>query len=168
MAKNLPKPLITDPTNPKAATNARIFNTVTAQAKKLGLTFANRVPNATQGDMQATIDYMDSYMPAWNDWLEVLLNGLVIDLFRVNDFQNPLGRHKIAGIQTNGSWIREFGYNLMKAHRYDKDATDVFTVEEPEVHTNYYLQNRKDRYDLSISEDILRQAMMESEPTRPY
>lgn len=163
MAKNLPKPLITDPTNPKAATNARIFNTVASQAKKLGLTFADRVPNATQGDMQATIDYMDSYMPAWNDWLEVLLNGLVIDLFRVNDFQNPLGRHKIAGIQTNGSWIREFGYNLMKAHRYDKDATDVFTVEEPEVHTNYYLQNRKDRYDLSISEDILRQAMMESE-----
>lgn len=163
MAKNLPKPLITDTTNPKAATNAMIFNTVTAQAKKLGLTFAGRVPNATQGDMQATIDYMDSYMPAWNDWLEVLLNGLVIDLFRVNDFQNPLGRHKIAGIQTNGSWIREFGYNLMKAHRYDKDATDVFTVEEPEVHTNYYLQNRKDRYDLSISEDILRQAMMESE-----
>lgn len=163
MAKNLPKPLITDPTNPKAATNARIFNTVTAQAKKLGLTFAGRVPNATQGDMQATIDYMDSYMPAWNDWLEVLLNGLVIDLFRTNDFMNPLGRHKIAGIQTNGSWIREFGYNLMKAHRYDKDATDVFTVEEPEVHTNYYLQNRKDRYDLSISEDILRQAMMQSE-----
>lgn len=163
MAKNLPKPLITDPANPKAATNAKIFNTVTAQAKKLGLTFAGRVPNATQGDMQSTIDYMDSYMPAWNDWLEVLLNGLVIDLFRVNDFQNPLGRHKIAGIQTNGSWIREFGYNLMKAHRYDKDATDVFTVEEPEVHTNYYLQNRKDRYDLSISEDILRQAMMESE-----
>lgn len=163
MAKNLPKPLITDPTNPKAATNAMIFNTVASQAKKLGLTFADRVPNATQGDMQATIDYMDSYMPAWNDWLEVLLNGLVIDLFRVNDFQNPLGRHKIAGIQTNGSWIREFGYNLMKAHRYDKDATDVFTVEEPEVHTNYYLQNRKDRYDLSISEDILRQAMMESE-----
>ena len=70
MAKNLPKPLITDPTNPKAATNAKIFNTVTAQAKKLGLTFAGRVPNATQGDMQATIDYMDSYMPAWNDWLE--------------------------------------------------------------------------------------------------
>ena len=59
----------------------------------------------------------------------------------------------------------------MKAHRYDKDATDVFTVEEPEVHTNYYLQNRKDRYDLSISEDILRQAMMESETgvaTLPY
>lgn len=163
MAKNLPKPLITDPTNPKAATNARIFNTVTAQAKNLGLTFAGRVPAATQGDMQATIDYMDSYMPAWNDWLEVLLNGLVIDLFRTNDFMNPLGRHKIAGIQTNGSWIREFGYNLMKAHRYDKDATDVFTVEEPEVHTNYYLQNRKDRYDLSISEDILRQAMMQSE-----
>lgn len=163
MAKNLPKPLITDPSNPNAATNVKIFNTVAAQAKKLGLTFADRVPNATQGDMQATIDYMDSYMPAWNDWLEVLLNGLVIDLFRVNDFQNPLGRHKIAGIQTNGSWIREFGYNLMKAHRYDKDATDVFTVEEPEVHTNYYLQNRKDRYDLSISEDILRQAMMESE-----
>lgn len=163
MTKNLPKPLITDPANPKAATNARIFNTVTAQAKNLGLTFAGRVPAATQGDMQATIDYMDSYMPAWNDWLEVLLNGLVIDLFRTNDFMNPLGRHKIAGIQANGSWIREFGYNLMKAHRYDKDATDVFTVEEPEVHTNFYLQNRKDRYDLSISEDILRQAMMQSE-----
>lgn len=163
MSKNLPKPLITDIMNPKAATNARIFNTVTAQAKSLGLTFADRVPNATQGDMQSTIDYMDSYSPAWNDWLEVLLNGLVIDLFRVNDFQNPLGRHKIAGIQTNGSWIREFGYNLMKAHRYDKDATDVFSVEEPEVHTAYYLQNRKDRYDLSISEDVIRQAMSGSE-----
>ena len=37
MTKNLPKPLITDPANPKAATNARIFNTVTAQAKNLGL-----------------------------------------------------------------------------------------------------------------------------------
>ena len=162
MAKNLPNR--SSPTQPiRGRDKRRIFNTVTAQAKKLGLTFANRVPNATQGDMQATIDYMDSYMPAWNDWLEVLLNGSSSTFS-----ESTTSRIHWAVTRSPASRLTEAGsgnsgYNLMKAHRYDKDATDVFTVEEPEVHTNYYLQNRKDRYDLSISEDILRQAMMESE-----
>lgn len=158
--KPIPKPLIDNPDNPKAATNTRIINTV---RKRAGLGFADRVTKATQGNIQQTIDQLDSYTPDWNTFINVLLNGQVVDLFRTNDFTNPLGRYKMASVVDNGTWIRELGYNLIKAKSYDKHATDVFDVEEPEIHANYHIQNRKDRYDLSVSEDILKQAMLSSE-----
>lgn len=158
--KPIPKPLIDNPDNPNAATNTRIVNTV---RKRAGLSFGERVTKSTQGNMQQTIDQLDSYTPDWNTFINVLLNGQVVDLFRVNDFTNPLGRYKMASVVDNGTWIRELGYNLIKAKSYSKSATDVFNVEEPEIHANYHIQNRKDRYDLSMSEDIVRQAMLSSE-----
>lgn len=152
MTSNIPKPL-----DVAAATDQLIANTI---RKAAGLDYQSRIPKATQANIQDVVDSLDSYEPDWNTFINVLLNGLVLDLFRTNDFTNPLGRFKLAGVVDNGTWIRELGYGLIKAKHYDKYATDVFSVDEPEVHVNYHVQNRRDRYDLTISEDILRQAML--------
>lgn len=160
-AKTLPKPLNDDPNSADAATNVRIINTVRKQVKDPS--FRDRIPKATQGNIQQVIDSLDSYVPDWNTFINVLLNGLVVDLFRTNDFTNPLGRYKMGSVVDNGTWIRELGYNLIKAKSYDKNATDVFTVSEPEIHVNNHIQSRKDRYDLSLSEDIVRQSMTANE-----
>ena len=139
------------------ASNARIANTVRKYAP---LDYQQRVPAATQGNIDQVVRSLTSYEPDWNTFIEILLNVPGLELYRVMNFENPLKMFK-RGLTRNGSWIQEIGYGLLKAHSYDKDATDVFSLSEPEVYANYHIQNRKDRYDLSVSPDILEQAFYE-------
>ena len=133
--------------------NARIANTVRAGM----VTFGDRIPAATQGNMKEVLKSIQSYRPAWNEWLEVFLDVCALPLYRVNSWQNALGKFKQGRIR-NGSWAKEVGYQLIQAHSYDKSATDVFSLQEPEVVVNFHLQNRKDRYSITINEDVLAQA----------
>lgn len=133
--------------------NARIANTVRSNM----ITFGDRIPAATQGNMKDVLKSIQSYRPAWNEWLEVFLDVCALPLYRVNSWQNALGKFKQGRIR-NGSWAKEVGYNLIQAHSYDKAATDVFSLREPDVVVNFHLQNRKDRYAITINEDVLAQA----------
>jgi len=136
--------------------NDRIMNMVWDAAP---LDYQSRIPHATQGNIRDVINTLDSFRLDWNVFIDTLLNGLVLDIYRNNMFENPLAQFKVGRVIENGTWIREIAYNLLKARRYDLRATDVFDIEEPELMANFHRQNRKDRYELSISEDLLRQAM---------
>lgn len=133
--------------------NARIANTV----RKNMLNFGDRIPAADQGNMKDVLKSLQSYRPAWNEWLEVFLDVCALPLYRINSWQNALGKFKQGRIR-NGSWAKEVGYQLIQAHSYDKAATDVFSLHEPEVVVNFHLQNRKDKYMITINEDVLAQA----------
>jgi len=136
--------------------NERIFNHVWDAAP---IEFQSRIPRATQGNIRDVVASLDSFRPDWNTFIDVLLNGLVLDIYRNNMFENPLAQFKVGRVIENGSWIREVAFNLLKANRYYMRATNVFDMTEPQIMANFHVQNRKDRYDLSISEDLLRQAM---------
>lgn len=133
--------------------NARIANMVRSNM----VDFGDRIPAATQGNMKDVLKSIQSYRPAWNEWLEVFLDVCALPLYRVNSWRNALGKFKQGRIR-NGSWAKEVGYNLIQAHSYDKSATDVFSLREPDVVVNFHLQNRKDRYAITINEDVLAQA----------
>ena len=138
------------------ATNGRIWNTVWDQAP---IDYQTRIPRATQDNIKDVVNSLDNFSNDWNMFINVLLNGLVLDIYRQNLFDNPLAQFKVGRVIENGSWIREVGFNLLKARRYNMRATNVFDINEAEVMANFHYQNRKDMYELSISEDLLRQAM---------
>lgn len=136
--------------------NARIINFVRDNA---GLDYQNRVPVATQSNLSDTLKAIQSYEPNWNTFVNVLLDQCCLPLYRRNSWTNDLAKFKTARIR-NGSWVQEVGFGLIQAHSYDKSATNVFGLREPEVATYFHRQNRKDKYAISVDEEGLAQAFV--------
>ena len=136
--------------------NARIINFV---RRKAGLDYQNRVPVATQGNLADTLKEIQSYEPSWNTFIDVLLDQCCLPLYRKNTWTNDLAKFKTARVR-NGSWVQEVGFGLVQAHSYDKTATNVFGLREPEVASFFHLQNRKDKYAISLDEEGLAQAFV--------
>lgn len=137
--------------------NARIINTVRQNA---GIDYQNRIPVATQGNIKEVLQKLQSYTPAWNTFIEVLLDQCALPLYRVRSWENKLAKFKTARIRS-GSWVQEVGFHLVQAHSYNKDATNVFGLREPDITVNFHLQNRKDKYVISLDEDTLAQAFVD-------
>lgn len=138
--------------------NAQIVDDVWHRA---GTDFQTRINPVTNGNIDSTFESMLSYKPSWNVFTEVLMNEVLPDIYHVYSMENRLKKFKRPGIYTNGSWLREIGYGLIKAHNYSKHATDVFSLNEAEVYANYHYQNRQDQYELSVSTEDLKQAFRE-------
>lgn len=119
--------------------------------------YRNRIPVATQGNTLEILSKLESYRPDWNEFVEILLNVPALELYRAREIDNPLARFKRGAIRP-GSWVKEIGVGLVKAHSYDKDATNVFGRRDADVRQNFHYQNRKDKYAISISEEQLAQA----------
>lgn len=137
--------------------NSVLLNVIRNNAS---LDYRGRIPVATQGNSLEILKRLESYKPDWNEFIQILLNVPALELYRARDIDNPLARFKRT-LTRPGSWIQEIGVGLVQAHSYDKEATNVFGLREADVRTNYHVQNRKDKYVISISEDILQQAFYE-------
>ena len=138
------------------ADNSIIINGVLSDPRMMQ--YASRITPATQGNLKDTVRSIQSFQPAWNTFVDVLLDTWCLSLFRKRSWENKLAKFKTARVR-NGSWVREVGVGLVAAHSYDKEATNVFGVEEPEIASYFHRQNRKDFYKVSVSPDILAQAM---------
>ena len=146
--------------------NARIFNRIvnrTSGGHKV-LTYSDRIPRATQSDIRTSIEALKTYDPDWNDFMNILMNDIVLTIYRENNYVNPMRILKRDGIYSEGSWIQEIGYGLVDAHTYDGTATNVYGRRDVDVWANYHYQNRKSKYVLSVSPDILEQAMVGPDP----
>ena len=141
----------------KNLSNVRIANAV---RDAMPIDYRNRIPAFTQGNIRENMELLRSYQPYWNTFIEVLLDQCALPLYRARSWNNKLARFKTPAIRS-GSWVQEVGYHLIQAHSYDKEATDVFSLEEPEIAVNFHYQNRKDRYKISIAEDTLAAAFLE-------
>lgn len=122
--------------------------------------YRNRIPVATQGNTLEILSKLESYRPDWNEFIEILLNVPALELYRAREIDNPLARFKRGAIRP-GTWVKEIGVGLVKAHSYDKDATNVFGRRDADVRQSFHYQNRQDKYAISISEEQLAQAFYE-------
>ena len=59
--------------------NASIANTVRSNM----INFGDRIPAATQGNMKDVLKSIQSYRPAWNEWLEVFLDVCALPLYHI-------------------------------------------------------------------------------------
>lgn len=134
--------------------NSVLLNVIRNNAS---LDYRNRIPVATQGNSREILDKLQSYEPSWNEFIDILLNVPAMELYHAREIENPLADLKRTAIRP-GTWVKEVGVGLVKAHSYDKDATNVFGRRDADVRVNFHYQNRKDKYAISVSEEQLAQA----------
>lgn len=139
-----------------SATNAEILNTIRANAS---LDYQNRVPAATRGNLGRVLSTLTSYQPLWNEFQNLLLGRIGLTLFNENDFANRLAPLKL-GMMRYGSMIQEIGANLLRAEEYDPGATNVFEQNVPDIAVNYYTVNRRNVYEMTLNEELLREAFL--------
>ena len=126
--------------------------------------YQRRIPAATKGSVQDTLKRLQEYRPAWNEFVDSLINRIGLVVARNNSWTNPLSEFK-SGMLTYGDTIEEIQVGLIKARSYDHDRDDLerelFGMERPDVAANFHKVNREDRYKISINEPELQRAFLE-------
>lgn len=125
--------------------------------------YQTRVPAPTKASIQATQEHLldGRNKPDWNEFTDALLNRIGLELFRVQQFKNPLAKFNSGDLRF-GDTIEEIAYGLAEAYVYDVDRDylekSIFGQERPEVQAAYHKINRQNYYKLTINEPMLRRA----------
>ena len=153
------------PTPLKVKDNASILDAIRHDAS---LEYQNRIPSADQAGLQETIRNLTSptNRPLFNEFLDTLVNRIGLVISRNNNWTNPLAPFK-RGMLEYGSHIEEIQVGLLKAHSYDPDREymerTLFGTELPDVQTNFHTVNRQDFYKVSVNNQLLKRAFLESD-----
>lgn len=139
-----------------SASNADILNAIRANAS---LDYKDRIPAATRANLPKVLANLQSYQPLWNEFQNLLLGRIGLTLFNENEFSNRLKPLKM-GMMRYGSMIQEIGANLLKAEEYDPNATNVFEQNVPDINVAYYTVNRRNVYEMTLNEELLREAFL--------
>ena len=144
----------------KNTNNAAILNAIRYDAS---LGYQNRIPTATQASIQDTVKNLVSFRPAWNEFIDALVNRIGLVLAKNQSWTNPLAEFKIGQLDY-GDTIEEVYVGLLQAHRYDQDRDygekALFAQELPPVESNFHRVNRQEFYKVTVNEDLLKRAFL--------
>jgi hypothetical protein len=128
-----------------------------------GSEYQARVPEATQANIQDTIQSLMQYSVGRNQFVDALINKIGLTIFANTSWSNPLAVFK-RGFLNYGETIEEIMNGLVPATSYDADRDElekeIFGRVKPEVQVNYHTVNRRDRYKVTIEEPLLRNAFL--------
>ena len=128
------------------------------------LTFANRIPVATQDNIKEYGASLMEYEPAINAFVNELVNRIGYTYITRKNLTNTL-RFLKKGKLDFGDTIQDIMIDIAKAHTYtnrpkDGEECDVFKVTQPDVKVAYYSINREDQYPITIDEEMIKMAFM--------
>ena len=127
--------------------------------------YRNRVPQATQAGVQATMKSLMEYRPARNEFIDALVNRIGLLLARNNSWSNPLAEFK-SGMLSYGDTIEEYHMGLIKAKTYDPDREslekEIFGTARAEVQSSFHTINRMDKYKITVDSPLLQRAFLET------
>jgi hypothetical protein len=132
---------------------------------ELGHEYQSRVPEATQANIQDTVQSLWTWSAGRNQFIDALINKIGLTIFANTTWSNPLAPFK-RGFLNYGETIEEIMNGLVPATAYDAERDElekeIFGKVKPEVQVNYHTVNRRDRYKITIMEPILRNAFTSS------
>jgi len=142
------------------------FDILDAIKKNATLDYQRRIPDATKGNIDATVNALINNRPSMNEFIDSLVNRIGMVVARSNIWTNPLAKFKV-GMLEYGDTIEEIMNGLLKAKRYDPDRDylekDIFGVERPEVQASYHKVNRQDYYKVTVNEPLLMRAFISND-----
>ena len=132
-----------------------ILNTIRSNNSNL---YAERVPVATQSNLEAVGSAILDYEATTNEFLSALVNRIAFTIVSNRRFKNPLSILKKGG-KPFGTDIEEIFTNPVSAKTFDGSGTsDMLNVTKPDVKTVFHRMNRQDKYPVSISTPQLQKA----------
>lgn len=153
---NTKRPLVNRVYKPQS--NETILNGI---RKVSSNTYKERVPLATQANIEASMKAIASSNGTNNEFLDGLRNLIGDIVYRNKVWSNPLARFKGPMLEF-GDTIEEVATGLIKAHVYDPNneygEKMIFGQHRPDAITSFHRINRQDFYPVTINRDILRRA----------
>lgn len=132
-----------------------IINTIHANSSAL---YQERVPEATQQNLEAVGNAIMAYEATQNEFLSALVGKIAFQVVSNRRYKNPLAILK-KGAKPFGTDIEEIYTNPVSAVKFDGSATsDMLKVTKPDVKTIYHRMNRQDKYPVSVSGPQLQKA----------
>lgn len=124
--------------------------------------YQQRIPDPTQAGISATINALFDPMNRqyFNQFQDYLINRVAYTYVHGKIFANPLAEFKKQKVEY-GSSIQNIAFKWLKAHSYVDDDETLLKMERPDGKAWYVSQNRRDRYDISITRDELRTATVD-------
>ena len=149
--------------NLKTLSNADVLNRI---RKRASPDYRNRIPEATQANIQDTMRKLMEYRPARNEFIDALVNRIGLVIARNNSWSNPLSEFK-RGMMPFGDTIEEYHMGLIKAKTYDTDRDsgekELFGTHRAEVQSSFHTVNRQDKYVITIDNPMLNRAFLEKD-----
>lgn len=140
------------------ANNVNIANAVRTQAT---LDFQNRIPVATENNINEIFDELTSYAPSRNEFVNSLMTRIGLQTVDTGMFRNPLARYKKDPMRY-GATHEETYVNMAKGYEYDSDADYelAFQTYESYIQTVFHKVNLKLQYPVTVTYDNLRNAFL--------
>jgi hypothetical protein len=144
----------------KNLSNIEILNAIRGERSNA---YQERIPEATQANIDQVIQNLLDYAPDRNEFVDGLVNRIGLVLFKNQIWTNPLAQFKRGKLEF-GDTIEEIMNGLLQARRYiaerDYLEKDIFGKEVPEVKVAYHKVDRQDFYKLTVVEADLRKAFI--------
>lgn len=142
--------------------NVDILNAIRKNASP---DYQRRIPEATKAGIQKNLQNMVDYRPAWNEFVDQLVNRIGLVLVKNSIWTNPLAKFKRGMLQV-GDTIEEINVGLIKSRTYNSDRLnlerDIFGQYPPEVQTSFHRINRQEWYPVTVNEPLLQRAFLDN------
>lgn len=133
-----------------------VLNTIRDNASDI---YRERIPEATRTnieDIQAGMTNPNNAVVT-NEFVTTLLNMIIKQVIITKFFSDPLKSLK-KGAKPLGDTIEEIYANFVQAKGYDPTGADLLTRELPDVKAVYHRMNRKDKYKITVSPEMIQKA----------
>lgn len=133
-----------------------VLNTIRDNASDI---YRERIPSATRTnieDIQAGMTDPNNAVVT-NEFITTLLNMIIRQVIITKFFSDPLKSLK-KGTKPLGDTIEEVYANFVQAKGYDPTGADLLTRELPDVKAVYHRMNRKDKYKITVSPEMIQKA----------
>lgn len=141
--------------------NSEILNRIRFDASE---DYRRRVPSAVQSDLRKSLDALTAYQPGWNEFTNALINRVGSVITQDVAWANPLAIFKRNTLEF-GDTIEEAQIGLIQASQYkpeeDSGERELFGTARPDVQSLYHTVNRRNRYKVTVNDQLLRQAFLE-------
>lgn len=138
-------------------TNEQILNLLNTIRDNASEAYTSRIPEATRNNLSeiggALIDDIDLA----NEFTSALINKVAYTRVHSKIFKNPLAMLK-KGTKPYGDSIEEIFVNFAKGETFDVTGATLLNRKLPDVKAVYHKMNRKDKYKVSITHDLLQKA----------
>lgn len=129
--------------------------------------YQNYVPLATRDNLDAVANPILTYSIVKNEFVTALMNKVVLSVVHKKLLTNPLAPLKRGNLPL-GQDVEEIHVNRATGDKYDPTGADLLTRKKPTALVSYHRLNRQDTYQVSVSDDQLRQAFTSYEALQNF
>ena len=125
--------------------------------------YYKRIPKATQGNLSQVLKHLTNNPPAYNEFIDALVNRIGSTMVRGITWNNRLAKFKRQKIEY-GDTIEEAQVGLIKSHVYSPDRDylerELFGKHDVPIETSFHKRNRQEYYPITINEAQLQAAVL--------